>query len=624
VRTTFRLHPVIDGRCGCGNSDCKIAGKHPPTGWPETPPGPELVPTETQGVGIVTGAVSGIFVVDLDVKNGVDGVANFAALGEVPPTYTVATPTGGFHLYFRHPGFRVRNSAPNSNPIALGVDIRGDGGYVVAPGSPHRNGGRYAVAADLPIAEAPAWLLAWPGLRVTEATLAAPVAEIEERFGRIPREWRVERARKWLESQPPAVQGDGGDGRTWAMLVRAVHDNCLTDADMIADAFVDWNARCEPPWTGSQWGHKVQDVLHSSIVPWSETLAVQYRLEQAAPPAPEPTSLAAKLAAIVSGQNGAIVKPIWKVGGLDADQEPIEFWIDGLIARGDVVMLVAHGNSLKTWLALSFGHAIASGRPWLGKFAAKRGRVAILDYESGEYEIVRRLKLLGVKDAQVEDRLLRSSYSGANLSNPETWLALEEAGLDVIIVDSFNAASDATLDENDARSAMMLKYAGCFAEHTGCIVIVIHHARKGSGGDQREIVRGSTALYAACDRVFKFDEPEKKEGGLVLSTMKSVKDGAGRPPANVRVELSDQGLRWVEISPEEAKAEDNEDSIRRAIIDTLRKKPSGSGGEELIDSLEGAKDVRRRVFARLLLADIVHKHTIGKRVFYTLNEGIEI
>ncbi|MBP2444836.1 bifunctional DNA primase/polymerase [Rhizobium leguminosarum] len=103
-------------------------------------------------VGIVTGAQSGIFVVDPDEKNGKQGIAALAAAGELPPTYTVRTRSGGRHLYFRHPGNGVR--IKTISEILPGVDVRGDGGYVVAPGN---NG--YEVIDGNPMAEAPSWLL---------------------------------------------------------------------------------------------------------------------------------------------------------------------------------------------------------------------------------------------------------------------------------------------------------------------------------------------------------------------------------------------------------------------------------------------------------------------------------
>ena len=82
--------------------------------------------------GIVTGAASGIFVVDLD---RLEGVENFQRLekkyGRCLPTLTVRTPNG-LHLFFRSPRHPVGNS---TSKIAESIDIRGDRGYVVGPGS---------------------------------------------------------------------------------------------------------------------------------------------------------------------------------------------------------------------------------------------------------------------------------------------------------------------------------------------------------------------------------------------------------------------------------------------------------------------------------------------------------
>jgi hypothetical protein len=280
---TFSLHPIVelDGarRCGCGDAACKRAGKHPAETWKHIPADrPELVPTASQGVGIATGARSGVFVVDLDVKNGIDGIAALAKLGEIPPTRAVATPSGGFHLYFKHPGFPVRNSAPNSNPLAPGVDVRGEFGYVVAPGSPHVNGGRYSVAADLPIADAPAWLLSRPELRRSEDKVAQPAAEIEGRFAKVPREWRIARAKAWLSKEPAAISGDGGSGATMRAIAGVVRGSVLTDPEMVLEAIVEWNARCVPPWEGRELAHKIDQAVHHSTIPWSTTIAMEYAM----------------------------------------------------------------------------------------------------------------------------------------------------------------------------------------------------------------------------------------------------------------------------------------------------------------------------------------------------------
>jgi putative DNA primase/helicase len=85
-------------------------------------------------IGIATGAVSGLLVLDLDTPEAVEEAE---ALG-LPDTLTVRTGKG-LHAYFQHPGGELGNRAG----LKPGWDIRGDGGYVVAPGSLHPSGARY-------------------------------------------------------------------------------------------------------------------------------------------------------------------------------------------------------------------------------------------------------------------------------------------------------------------------------------------------------------------------------------------------------------------------------------------------------------------------------------------------
>jgi hypothetical protein len=90
--------------------------------------------------------------IDLDRKNGVDGVAGLQRLAgehdfEVPRTVTVCTPSGGFHLWFTGPaGVKVPNSAGR---LAPGIDVRGTAGYLVGPGSV-TPAGTYGLHPDLP------------------------------------------------------------------------------------------------------------------------------------------------------------------------------------------------------------------------------------------------------------------------------------------------------------------------------------------------------------------------------------------------------------------------------------------------------------------------------------------
>ena len=119
------------------------------------------------GVGIATGRAANrqFFVLDIDDKNGKRGSDTLADLeaehGQLPDTVTVLTPTGGRHLYFTTT-IEIRNDA--GKRLGEGLDIRGIGGYVVAPPSTHENGGEYTfehgyAITDLKPADAPTWLI---------------------------------------------------------------------------------------------------------------------------------------------------------------------------------------------------------------------------------------------------------------------------------------------------------------------------------------------------------------------------------------------------------------------------------------------------------------------------------
>jgi len=113
-------------------------------------------------IGLVTGAVSGLAVVDVDPQHG--GSESLADLerrfGQLPATVEAATGGGGRHLYFEHPGGVVHNRVG----LAPGIDLRGDGGCVVAPPSVHPNGNPYTWAArrspdEVRLFPIPYWLL---------------------------------------------------------------------------------------------------------------------------------------------------------------------------------------------------------------------------------------------------------------------------------------------------------------------------------------------------------------------------------------------------------------------------------------------------------------------------------
>jgi hypothetical protein len=163
-RPVFPCHTPADGGCSCGLADCSSPGKHPRTrhGLRDASTDPRVIEGwwrrwPAANVGMLTGRLSGVVVVDVDPDHGgIDTmrrlVAEHAALPAGP---RVHTGSGGWHVLFAWPGREVRNSTGRVGP---GVDIRGDGGYVIAPPSLHVSGGRYVWTSGGELPRMPDWL----------------------------------------------------------------------------------------------------------------------------------------------------------------------------------------------------------------------------------------------------------------------------------------------------------------------------------------------------------------------------------------------------------------------------------------------------------------------------------
>jgi len=191
-------------------------------------------------VGIVTGEISNLIVIDIDPQHG--GEASLDRLcqrfGALPATAEARTGGGGRHLYFAHPGGHVRNRAG----LAPGVDLRGDGGYVVAPPSVHPNGRPYVwVAGRSPEETTPAPLPRW---------LVRPSAT---RPGRTLVDWR----RLVHEGVPEGQRNSTIASLAGHLLWRGV------DPQVVLELLLAWNRmRCRPPLDDAEVAQVVESIVH--------------------------------------------------------------------------------------------------------------------------------------------------------------------------------------------------------------------------------------------------------------------------------------------------------------------------------------------------------------------------
>ena len=157
------LHAPVGRGCSCSLADCGALGKHPRTrrGLHEATTDVDQVRAwwnrwPSANIGVTTGAASGLLVVDVDLPHGPASLARLEAEhGKLPPTCEQRTGSGGRQLLFALPEAEVGNRAA----VLPGIDVRGDGGYVVVPPSQHASGDRYEWVERVAPAEPPDWLV---------------------------------------------------------------------------------------------------------------------------------------------------------------------------------------------------------------------------------------------------------------------------------------------------------------------------------------------------------------------------------------------------------------------------------------------------------------------------------
>ncbi|GGF24258.1 DNA primase [Halobacillus andaensis] len=165
--SVFPLHSIVKGQCTCGRLNCGSPGKHPrvKSGVKEATTDEGVIKNwftkwPNSNIGAATGEKSGFIAVDIDPRHGGE-----ASLDEWISEYghfkTVEAITGskGKHILFNYPG-QLGNRA-NVKP---GIDIRGDGGYIVLAPSNHISGNQYewelsSRPGEVRLSDMPEWLL---------------------------------------------------------------------------------------------------------------------------------------------------------------------------------------------------------------------------------------------------------------------------------------------------------------------------------------------------------------------------------------------------------------------------------------------------------------------------------
>lgn len=199
----------------------------------------QLIDWPKVGLGIVTGAISNLVVIDCESEE--DARWFWVNRGKSP---SVVKSKRGYHFYFKHPGERVMNDTKVENRY----DVRGDGGYVMAPPSRHSNGNyswsRPMIATD----QLPVFDMAWRPVR--QASPDSP--EMAPRF---------HSAIAYI-SKIYAVSGQNGHDSAY-QAARCLREGGLSQAEAML-AMQKWNeTNANPQWSDRDLVHKIHSAFSS-------------------------------------------------------------------------------------------------------------------------------------------------------------------------------------------------------------------------------------------------------------------------------------------------------------------------------------------------------------------------
>lgn len=409
-------------------------------------------------IAIPTGTASGLLVVDVDPRNG--GPADRSELierfGPIPDTAEVLTGGGGRHLFFRHPGGKVPKE------LCEGVDLKADGGYVIAPPSIHPTGKRYEIdgmggaAAFLKVADPPAWL--------TERIFA----QYEDGDGASSHGGK-------MPASPEPIPA-GRRNATLTSMAGAMRRKGMPEVAILAGLEAVNAACCRPPLPEPE----VRRIV-ASVGRYEPEQAANFRSVEDTPDSPRPHLTVADVPSVNTIDGG-----------------DVRFLVDGLILEGGITMLTGPAGCGKTTLAAALAAHVACGAPFASREVQQRP-VLILDRENTLQVVQERLYRLGASDGST----LRwwGGWLQDEAPSPASAVVMEWiASLDVmplVVMDSVVAFLDG--DENSANDVRRFLHPLRRLTQSGVTLVLLHHSGKGATTTE---YRGSSDFPAGIDTGF--------------------------------------------------------------------------------------------------------------------------
>lgn len=510
-----------------------------------------------------------------------------------PETWVVRTPRGGLHLYYQGelPTSVARRVIPGQK-----IDTRGRGSYALLPPSRTEHG-TYEAVTTCDVAPLPAWISA-----AIAETAGGPALHVNVPVD-LDQPANVARAKEYLERAEPAIEGQGGNERTFVVAC-AMRDMGISE-ELAAEIMEPWNDRCLPPWLPDELAEVIANAYHYAqndpgVHALGSTIAETFGTALAALPK-EPLQKRSRFYPEDETEQEDGAEPTWVIPSLLPDSAS--------------VMLYGPTQSYKSFLALDLALSIAANSPTFAGaplrhgpvfYAALEGRTDLKKKRRRAWKLARQVDAVPAFYVMPAPMVVLAEEVAEFKQQIRARLAGRScAG---IVLDTL-AKAMVGLNENDAKDAgQFIMFVDDLKETFGCPVMVLHH----TGKDEAK-ARGSSSFHAGFDTVIKVTA--NRDTRMLTVEVEKHKDAVEPEPWYLEGKAVAQSLVFQPVSKAEHAAATQAESLytHKKIAAALR--ALGALGEDhavtahvlaskLVPQIEGedvaARDKKVASTARIL------------------------